>query len=96
MKRHILEPLGEVRPGGINAPQIARMVRLIVAREGRMLVSMDTDGKVYATPIEHPFSHSMLRQYADRIVATYSPLVTVDEIKADLVAQWRNDRQVAA
>lgn len=96
IRRAILEPIGKVGPGGLNFVQIAQTARLIVTREGRTLVSMDEDQQVYATPIEHPFSHAMLRQYSDRVVGTCSTNSTAGDIQDDLVAQWKSDRQTAA
>lgn len=91
-----IEPIAQVRPGALNAEEIAEMVWRIVYARGRHQVSMDTDGAVYATPADHPFSKSMLRQYADRIVGTYTTEATVDDITGDLLEQWKGDREARA
>jgi hypothetical protein len=57
---------------------------------------MDIDGNVYATPADHPFSKSMLSQYADRVVGTYTPEAAADDILGDLLEQWKTDREAAA
>lgn len=57
---------------------------------------MDMDGNVYATPADHPFSKSMLSQYADRVVGIYTADATVDDILGDLIEQWKTDREAAA
>jgi hypothetical protein len=57
---------------------------------------MDETGQVYATPAGHPFSKSMLLQYADRCVGTYSTESTAGDILEDLLAQWKTDREAAA
>lgn len=95
-RRAILEPIGQVRPGALNADHVAKLARLIITREGRTLISMDEDGQVYATPIDHAFSHAMLRQYSDRVVGTYAADCTAGDIQRDLVEQWKSDREAAA
>ncbi|MGE7136199.1 hypothetical protein ACQKIE_01045 [Luteibacter sp. NPDC031894] len=94
--RHILEPIGTLAIGAMNASHIAQLARLVVTREGRTLVSMDLDRQVYATPAEHLFSKAMLRQYSDRCVGTYAPDSTAGDIAEDLVQQWKTDCGAAA
>lgn len=95
MKRVILDPIGRVAAGGLNVPTLATLVRSIAAREGTMLVSMDSDGEVYCTPEKHPFSQSMLRQYANCVVGVITPTSKVDDIREDLAATLAGHRSAA-
>lgn len=94
--RNILEPIGQLRPGALGAQKIAEDAWKLIYAKGRMQISMDSDGCVYVTPADHPFSKSMLRQYSDRIVGTYSVDASVEDILGDLIEQWRTDREAAA
>ena len=91
-----IESIAQVRPGALNAASVAESIVRLVGEKGAMQVSMDTDGSVYATPADHPFSKAMLRQYGDRVVGTYSVGTSADDILEDLVEQWRGDRGAAA
>lgn len=96
MSSATIEPIGQIRPGALNACSVAEAVHKIVKRAGSAQVSMDTDGSVYVMPPEHPFSKAMLRQYGDRVVGTYAVDTSVDDILEDLIEQWRDDRGAAA
>lgn len=96
IRRPILEPIGKLAMGAINAPDIARAACLVVLREGRMVVSVDEDSEVYATPVEHPFTHALMRQHSDCVVGTYSPGATTDDIRDDIKAHWKAARKAAA
>lgn len=96
MTQVLIEPIGQIRPGALNASAIAEKIWRLIHARGRAQVSMDTDGNVYAMPADHPFSVAMLRQYGDRIVGTYTTDATADDILGDLVEQWKTDREAAA
>ena len=96
MSHTLIEPIGQVRPGGLNASELVERIWQIVYLSGRTQVSMDIEGSVYATPAEHPFSKSTLRQYADRVVGVYTKDASVEDILGDLIEQWKTDREAAA
>lgn len=95
-RRPILAPIGKLGMGALNAHDIARAACLVVIREGRMVVSVDEEGEVFVTPIEHPFTHALMRQYSDHVVGTYAPGATTDDIRGDLTAHWKAARAAAA
>lgn len=96
MKRNLLDHVGELRTLGINAGDVAVVVARVVNAEGAQLVSLSDEARVYVTPVAHPFSQGMLKQYSDRVVGSYDKGVTADDICEDLIAQWKADREAIA
>ncbi|MDF4024112.1 hypothetical protein P3W24_03890 [Luteibacter sp. PPL201] len=95
MRRPMLDPIGRVAAGGLNLTVLATLVQATAAREGDILVSMDSDGEVYCTPPKHPFSQAMLRQYSNCVVGTITPTSKVDDIREDLAATLEGHRSAA-
>jgi hypothetical protein len=95
MSRVILDPIGEMRMREVGVVRVALAAKRLVDSEGSQVVSMDSDGKVYATPPRHPFSTALMKHYADNVVGTYGPASTAEEIRDDLVAQWDEARKAA-
>lgn len=92
MPREILDPIGELHGKGHGSVSIAMAAHRIIELEGPQVVSVDSDGKVYVTPLNHRFSQQLLRGYEDCVAGSYTRSATAEDIRDDLVTQWKEQK----
>lgn len=93
MPREVLEAIGELHGKGHGSVRIAMSAHRIIEAEGPQVVSVDSDGQVYVTPLNHRFSQQLLKGYQDCIAGTYTKDATCEDIRDDLVAQWQEQKR---
>lgn len=92
MPREILDAIGELHGKGHGSVSIAMAAHRIIEAEGPQVISVDSDGKVYVTPLHCRFSQQLLRGYQDCVAGSYTSDATCEDIRGDLLAQWKEQK----
>jgi hypothetical protein len=92
MGRKLLDPIAEVTSMDSQSGRVAMLLHRIVLNEGDQVISLDAEGKVYATPPKHAFSQRLMKSYSDCVVGQYKPGASAVHIREDLVATWNDQR----
>ena len=92
MSRRHLDAVAEIKDICPESARVAMLLHRIVLAEGERVISLDRDGKVFATPPANRLSRKMMAAHSDCVVGQYKPGATAAHIREDLIATWDEQR----